>query len=548
MKKSGISTALILVFTFIFGAFFEKMIEPIITSDSIKEAANIMGLHFSEQEIDSLLPGVSELNKGFSKNREKDIDNGVSPAFVFDPRPSGFEAPSGASGLTPSMVKPFIIDKAKIPWYSILELAYLIKSKQISSVELTQYFISRIKKYNSSLFCVITLTEELALRQAKKADEEIAAGNYRGLLHGIPYGAKDLLATEGYKTTWGATPYKDQVINENATVIQKLNAAGAVLMAKTSMGALAWGDVWFGGTTKNPWDIESGSSGSSAGSASAVSAGLMPFAIGTETLGSIVSPSTVCGTTGLRPTFGRVSRHGAMALSWTLDKIGPISRTAEDCALVFSVIQGKDNKDLSVQEFPFNYNAALNIKSLKIGYLKSSFDRNYPFKKQDSLILVLLKKEGINLIPVELPELPYLSPILSAESAAAFDELTRNNQDDLLVRQIKNAWPNKFRESRFIPAVEYIQANRKRKILMEEMKEKVFSTIDLYLNPSWGGTSLTITNYTGHPCIVIPNGFINGKPTSITITGNLYQEAQVIALAHFIQSRTEHHRQHPTFP
>ncbi len=548
MKKSGISTALILVFTFIFGAFFEKMIEPIITSDSIKEAANIMGLHFSEQEIDSLLPGVSELNKGFSKNREKDIDNGVSPAFVFDPRPSGFEAPSGASGLTPSMVKPFIIDKAKIPWYSILELAYLIKSKQISSVELTQYFISRIKKYNSSLFCVITLTEELALRQAKKADEEIAAGNYRGLLHGIPYGAKDLLATEGYKTTWGATPYKDQVINENATVIQKLNAAGAVLMAKTSMGALAWGDVWFGGTTKNPWDIESGSSGSSAGSASAVSAGLMPFAIGTETLGSIVSPSTVCGTTGLRPTFGRVSRHGAMALSWTLDKIGPISRTAEDCALVFSVIQGKDNKDLSVQEFPFNYNAALNIKSLKIGYLKSSFDRNYPFKKQDSLILVLLKKEGINLIPVELPELPYLTPILSAESAAAFDELTRNNQDDLLVRQIKNAWPNKFRESRFIPAVEYIQANRKRKILMEEMKEKVFSTIDLYLNPSWGGTSLTITNYTGHPCIVIPNGFINGKPTSITITGNLYQEAQVIALAHFIQSRTEHHRQHPTFP
>jgi Asp-tRNA(Asn)/Glu-tRNA(Gln) amidotransferase A subunit family amidase len=548
MKKSGISTALILVCTFIFGAFFEKMIEPIITSDSIKEAANIMGLHFSEQEIDSLLPGVSELNKGFSKNREKDIDNGVSPAFVFDPRPSGFEAPTGASGLTPSMVKPFIIDKAKLPWYSILELAYLIKSKQISSVELTQYFISRIKKYNSSLFCVITVTEELALRQAKKADEEIAAGNYRGLLHGIPYGAKDLLATEGYKTTWGATPYKDQMINENATVIQKLNAAGAVLMAKTSMGALAWGDVWFGGTTKNPWDIESGSSGSSAGSASAVSAGLMPFAIGTETLGSIVSPSTVCGTTGLRPTFGRVSRHGAMALSWTLDKIGPISRTAEDCALVFSVIQGKDNKDLSVQEFPFNYNAALNIKSLKIGYLKSSFDRNYPFKKQDSLILALLKKEGINLIPVELPELPYLSPILSAESAAAFDELTRNNQDDLLVRQIKNAWPNKFRESRFIPAVEYIQANRKRKILMEEMKEKVFSTIDLYLNPSWGGTSLTITNYTGHPCIVIPNGFINGKPTSITITGNLYQEAQVIALAHFIQSRTEHHRQHPTFP
>ncbi|MFO0468094.1 MAG: amidase family protein, partial [Bacteroidota bacterium] len=240
--------------------------------------------------------------------------------------------------------------------------------------------------------------------------------------------------------------------------------------------------------------------------------------------------------------------HGAMALSWTMDKIGPISRTAEDCALVFSAIHGKDNKDLSVQEFPFNYNAALDIKSLKIGYLKSSFEKNYPFRQQDSIILALLRKEGINLIPIELPELLYLSPILSAESAAAFDELTRSNRDDLLERQIKNAWPNKFRESRFIPAVEYIQANRKRKILIEEMKEKVFSKIDLYLNPSWGGTSLTITNYTGHPCIVIPNGFIQGKPTSITITGNLFQESQVIALAHFIQSKSEHHKQHPTFP
>jgi len=547
MKKTRIPTFVILICTFLFGAFFEKMVEPILTRESIKEASNIIGLSFSAQEIDSLLPGVAEFSSGFDKNRKSDIDNGISPAFIFDPRPSGFQNPKGISGLKTTIVQPFTLNKENLPWYTITELAYLIKSKQISSVELTKFYIERIKKYNNQLFCIITITEDLALQQAKLADDEIAAGKYRGMLHGIPYGAKDLLSTVNYPTTWGATPYKNQIINENATVIQKLNEAGAILIAKTSMGALAWGDVWFGGTTKNPWDISTGSSGSSAGSASSVSAGLMPFAIGTETLGSIVSPSTVCGTTGLRPTFGRVSRHGAMALSWTMDKIGPIARTAEDCALVFYHIYGSDGKDLSVQDYPFNYKADLDIKKLRIGYLKSNFERNYPFKQQDSIVLELLKKEGINLIPIELPELPYLSPILSAESAAAFDELTRSNKDDLLERQIKNAWPNKFRESRFIPAVEYIQANRKRKILMDEMKEKVFSKIDVYLNPSWGGTSLTITNYTGHPCMVIPNGFIKGKPTSITITGNLYQESQVISLAHFIQTKTAFHKQHPSY-
>ena len=547
MKKTRIPTFVILICTFLFGAFFEKMVEPILTRESIKEASNIIGLSFSAQEIDSLLPGVAEFSSGFDKNRKSDIDNGISPAFIFDPRPSGFQNPKGISGLKTTIVQPFTLNKENLPWYTITELAYLIKSKQISSVELTKFYIERIKKYNNQLFCIITITEDLALQQAKLADDEIAAGKYRGMLHGIPYGAKDLLSTVNYPTTWGATPYKNQIINENATVIQKLNEAGAILIAKTSMGALAWGDVWFGGTTKNPWDISTGSSGSSAGSASSVSAGLMPFAIGTETLGSIVSPSTVCGTTGLRPTFGRVSRHGAMALSWTMDKIGPIARTAEDCALVFYHIYGSDGKDLSVQDYPFNYKADLDIKKLRIGYLKSNFERNYPFKQQDSIVLELLKKEGIDLIPIELPELPYLSPILSAESAAAFDELTRSNKDDLLERQIKNAWPNKFRESRFIPAVEYIQANRKRKILMDEMKEKVFSKIDVYLNPSWGGTSLTITNYTGHPCMVIPNGFIKGKPTSITITGNLYQESQVISLAHFIQTKTAFHKQHPSY-
>jgi Asp-tRNA(Asn)/Glu-tRNA(Gln) amidotransferase A subunit family amidase len=548
MKKLSNATLLILISTFFFGAFFNKWVEPLITKQSIVEASNIIGLTFTNEEMDSLLPGVIELNKGFKKNREIEIPNSVSPAFTFDPRPMNFKKPTGVSYIKTSIIKPFKLDTEMLPWYSVSELAYLIQSKQISSLELTRFFIQRIKKYNEQLRCVITLTEELAIQQAKKADQEIAAGKYRGKLHGIPYGAKDLFSTENYLTTWGATPYRTQIIHKNATIIQKLQDAGAILIAKTSMGALAWGDVWFGGTTKNPWDTDTGSSGSSAGSASAVSAGLMPFAIGTETLGSIVSPSTVCGTTGLRPTFGRVSRHGAMALSWTMDKIGPIARTAEDCAIVFSYLHGPDGKDISVQDYPFNYSFEHDIRKINIGYLKNSFARNYPFKQQDSIIIDLLIKEGINLIPVELPELPYLSPILSAESAAAFDELTRSNRDDLLERQIKNAWPNKFRESRFIPAVEYIQANRKRAILIEEMKEKVFTNIDVYLNPSWGGTSLTITNYTGHPCIVIPNGFMNGKPTSITITGNLYEESKVISLANFIQSKTNYHKKHPTFP
>ncbi|MGH7457039.1 MAG: amidase, partial [bacterium] len=351
------------------------------------------------------------------------------------------------------------------------DLAELIRTRRVTSTQLTQMYLDRLKKYGPKLECVVTLTEERALEQARRADEEIAAGKYRGPLHGIPYGAKDLLAAKGYKTTWGSVPYKDQMIDADATVIQRLEKAGAVLVAKTTLGELAWGDVWFGGKTRNPWNLEQGSSGSSAGSASATSAGLVAFSIGTETWGSIVSPSTRCGVTGLRPTYGRVSRAGAMALSWSMDKIGPICRTVEDCALVFNAIYGPDGVDQTVADLPFNYNPSVKLSQLRIGYLQSAFERDTTNKVNNEAVLAKLRELGANLTPIELPDYPIndLAFILSAEAAAAFDELTRSGKDDLLVRQIKNAWPNAFRVSRFIPAVEYIQANRVRYLVIQAM-------------------------------------------------------------------------------
>lgn len=550
--KQMISKRLFYVFAitgiFVAGAFTGRyFLAEEITADDAHSAAKIAGLDFTESEIDSLLPELQDFRKAYHANREKKIPNSLSPALVFNPLPPGFlfDQQQGKVVFSdPGKIK-MPKNKDDLAFFTVRELAELIRTKQISSVELTRFFIDRLKKYDEKLHCVVTLTEALALEQAKRADAEIAKGQYRGLLHGIPYGAKDLLATKNYKTTWGAMPYKDQMLNYDATVITKLEEAGAVLVVKLTLGALAMGDVWFGGMTRNPWDIETGSSGSSAGSASAVSAGLLPFAIGTETLGSIVSPSTVCGTTGLRPTFGRVSKFGAMALSWSMDKIGPITRSAEDCAIVFNAIYGTDGKDMSLIQAPFNYNAKFNTKKLKVGYLKSAFERNYAFKTQDSIALVKMRELGYELIPIELPEVPDIRFILSAEAAAAFDELTLSNKDDLLVRQGKNAWPNTFRQARFIPAVEYIQANRLRSQLIAEMA-KVFEQVDVYLNPSWGNSSLLATNLTGHPCVVMPNGFRdNGRPTSITFTGKLFGEAELLSLAKAWQDATDHHKKHP---
>ncbi|MFC2103250.1 amidase [Bacteroidota bacterium] len=529
--------------------FIAAIINEEISVKILDEAEKVIGLNFTEQEKDSMLENINANLENYKSIRNANLDNSVFPSLIFNPLPVGYEQENDQKPIEYSdyayVQLPASMDD--LAYYSVGELAELIRTKKTSSVKLTRFFLERLKKYNDILKCVVTLTEERALRQAKLADEEIGNGHYRGLLHGIPFGVKDLLATKDYKTTWGAMPYKDQNINQDATVIKKLEEAGAILVAKLSMGALAWGDVWFGGKTRNPWDITKGSSGSSAGPGSAVSAGLVPFAIGTETWGSIVSPSTVCGVTGLRPTYGRVSRTGAMALSWSMDKIGPICRNAEDLAIVFDIINGIDGIDPTLYNVPFNYKNKTDLKELRIGYLKSDFEKKYDFHQNDSLSLAKLEELGAELIPVELPDIDVnsISFILSVEAAAVFDELTRSNQDDLLVRQIKNAWPNEFRSARFIPAVEYVNANRIRSILINEM-DKLFDKIDLYIAPSWEGDNLLLTNLTGHPCVVIPNGFSeDGTPTSISFIGNLFGEGKIISVAKVFQDATEHDKKHP---
>lgn len=526
-----------------------KAQDSLITNNDIKGAQKLIALEFTEAEQDSMLDDLNSLLSDYKTNHKISPANDIPPAIIFNPIPVGFKVENNIDHVEFSDYSNTTMpdELNDLAYYSIGELAHLIRTGKITSTELTKFFINRLKMFDDTLHCVITLTEDLALKQAARADKEITEGIYRGLLHGIPYGAKDLLAVKGYKTTWGAMPFKEQEFDYDATVIKKLEEAGAVLAAKLTMGALAWGDVWFGGKTRNPWKPETGSSGSSAGSASAVSAGLLPFAIGTETWGSIVSPSTICGVTGLRPTYGRVSRTGAMALSWTMDKIGPICRNAEDLAVVFSAIHGPDGQDQMLFDYPFSYYPEIDFKNLKIGYLKNDFEQDYAFRINDSLTLNNLAELGADLIPIELPDpdVSSISLILSAEAAAAFDELTRSNKDDELVRQIKNAWPNVFRSSRFIPAVEYINANRLRYIVIQRMKE-IMDKVDLYIAPSWMGDNLLLTNLTGHPCVVLPNGFTkDGMPTSITFVGDLFDEGRLIAFSKKYQDATGFHKVHP---
>ncbi len=532
------------------GAFVNsKIVNAPITSDAIAMAEQLIGLEFTGAERDSMIEGVTEHRENFDHIRKIILSNSVPPAILFNPIPVGMQLPHERSAFTlgPSPAIPTTMTDDDMAFYSVRQLSELIRTGKVSSERLTKMYLSRLKKYGPKLECVITLMEQQALEQARRADREIAAGKYRGPLHGIPYGAKDLLATRGARTTWGAAPYKDQVIDADATVIRKLEDAGAVLVAKLTMGALAWGDVWYGGKTRNPWNYEQGSSGSSAGSASATAAGLVGFAIGTETWGSIVSPSTRCGTSGLRPTYGRVSRTGAMALSWSMDKIGPICRTAEDCALVFNAIYGPDGEDQTLYDVPFNYNPDIRLSGLRIGYLKAEFDTLTENKKNNDAMLETMQKLGATLIPFELPDFPVedLSFILSAEAAAAFDDLTRSGKDDLLVRQIKNAWPNVFRQARFIPAVEYLQANRIRHLLIQDMAKRM-KKVDMYIAPPFG-EALLLTNLTGHPCVVVPNGFSEeGTPTSVTFIGNLFDEATLLAVARRYQEATDFHLRHPT--
>jgi Asp-tRNA(Asn)/Glu-tRNA(Gln) amidotransferase A subunit family amidase len=543
--------ALLCLLSFTLGGFItQKAEEEKISIALVKAAQKIIGLNFTDAEADSMLTDLEGQRANYAALRKLNIPNSVSPALNFNPLPVGYQFPDKTSNfkVNSSGATKLPAVKDDLAFYTVVQLADLIRTKQISSLELTKFFIERLRKYNSKLMFAVTITEERAMKHARKADAEIAAGKYKGLLHGIPFGAKDLLATKDYKTTWGSVPYKDQVIDAEATAITKLEEAGAILIAKMTLGELAMGDVWFGGKTKNPWNLNRGSSGSSAGSASAVAAGCMPFAIGSETLGSIVSPSSECGTTGLRPSFGRISKYGAMALSWSMDKLGPISRSVEDCAIVFNAIQGADTKDLSLISAPFNYSSpqSESLKGMRIGFIKSEFNRKYANSANDSLSLKKIKDMGAELVEIELPELPYrdMIIILGAESAAAFEDLTLSNRDDLLVKQDKNAWPSGFRSSHFIPAVEYIQANRARAILIEELNKKM-KGLDAFIAPAFG-QNLVATNLSGHPCVVLPNGFRNGLPTSITFTGQLFGEGKLLKIAEAYQRAGDFHKKQPS--
>ncbi|MEA1881859.1 MAG: amidase [Candidatus Marinimicrobia bacterium] len=517
------------------------------TPGDVAAAEKIIGLNFTATERDSLLDGLNDYLSQYEELHSIYLPNSVAFPLHYNPYPAGMNLPKGRDKFDFNDAQTDRPDNMeKCAFMTVPQLAYLMRTQKITSEELTRMFIDRLKKYGPKLECVITITEELALKQARKADMEITRGKYRGPLHGIPWGAKDLLTVPGYKTTWGATPFKDQVLNEKATVVEKLEEAGAVLVAKLTLGALAWGDVWFGGKTRNPWNTEQGSSGSSAGPGSATAAGLVGFAIGSETWGSIVSPATRNGVTGLRPSFGTVSRAGAMALSWSMDKLGPMTRSVEGAAIIFETIRGLDQKDLTVVDVPFQYPSKKRLKNLSIGYVASAFADSI-VSENDKKVLAVLRSTGLNLVPIELPEFPTeaLTFILMAEAAAAFDELTRSNQDDALVRQIKNAWPNVFREARFIPAVEYINANRARTLLNQKMAE-LMETVDVYVVPSFYGDNLLRTNLTGHPCVVVPNGFNEkGTPTSISFIGDLYEDGNALAVAKAYQNATGWHKHYP---
>ncbi|HEY7789800.1 MAG TPA: amidase [Vicinamibacterales bacterium] len=532
-----------------------------ITTSVLKDAEAIDGMHYTDAEAQMALRNVNDNLESYDTLRKVDVPLGTEPAFTFRPYMAG-KKPTGAStrNATLKVSRPAVHPGSSldsIAFAPVIALAPLLESKQVSSTELTKMYLARLKKYGPPMNCVITLTENLALEQAAQADREIRAGQYRGPLHGIPWGGKDLLSTRGIRTTWGAKPYENQVPDVDATVVERLRDAGAVLVAKLSMGALAQGDVWYGGKTRNPWDIEKGSSGSSAGPGAATGGGLVGFAIGTETLGSIMSPSSTCGVTGLRPTYGRVSRYGAMALSWTMDKLGPMARGVEDCALVFNAIYGSDGRDTSVMDAPFHWNPDVPLSSLRIGYVQSEFERapaNLPearraaFEQQmllEKAALDVFRKAGAKLEPITLPDFPAraLTYCLDAEAGAAFDDLTRSHGVDQMVQQGPNAWPNTFRSSRFIPAVEYIRGQRARRLLMQQM-DQLMSTYDVFISPM-RSASLTITNFTGHPALALKCGFDAGMPQAIMLTGRLYDEATLLRAGLAYEQATKWHTMNP---
>jgi Asp-tRNA(Asn)/Glu-tRNA(Gln) amidotransferase A subunit family amidase len=555
-----------------------------ITAEMLRGALDVAGLAFSEDDQKGMLQAVNQSLTRYEEVRKLAIGNNVAPPFYFSPLVPGMKVnrvkePLRFSALT--VKRPANLED--VAFWPVAQLAQLLKTRQVTSTELTTMYLARLHRHNEKLNCVVTFLDEVALAQAAKADTEIAAGRYRGPLHGIPWGAKDIIAVKGYKTTWGSAAYKDQMLDEEASVVEMLRDAGAVLLAKLASGELAQGDRWFGGTTKNPWNPEEGSSGSSAGPASATAAGLVAFGIGTETSGSILSPAARCGVTALRPTFGRISRYGVMALSWTQDRLGPMCRYAEDCALVMSVIAKPDGRDLSVSEIPFNYNAHLDLRKLRVGYIKEAFDetRDPVLKRNEEKTLEQMQSLGVKLAPVTVPDWTLDVSSIGVESGAFFDEMIRGNRDKQMTNPGRAA---SFRSSRAVPAVEYLQGQRARTLMMMKLAEAT-AQVDVYLVPvTLGGGGVggrggrgatpaatdgapgagagagaaaarrnplnrhfTMANLAGYPALNVVNGFTDaGTPSSVCIYGRPFAEAEVLALGKAYQDATQFHAKHPT--
>ena len=529
-----------------------------VTVDMIEVAQKIAGVSFTREEQQAI---VARLNArsgylaGFAFLRTASLGNSAQPAIVFNPVPPGKALPAGPRFLNrrePVVSRP-PTDEA-LAFLPVTHLAKLVETRQVTPSELTELYLSRLTRYDPTLHCVVTLTPELARAQAKQADAEIAAGRYRGPLHGLPFGLKDLFAVRGTTTTWGASPYKDQVVDTDATVYTRLREAGAILVAKLSTGALALTARWFGGVTRNPWNTQQDAAGSSAGPGSATAAGLVAFSVGSDTGGSIIQPSARNGITGMRPTFGRVSRYGAMVLAWTQDTVGPMCRSAEDCALVFNAIYGPDGKDNTVLDVPFGWDAAADVTKLRVGFLRSAFSdtptglpglsasAQLATRRNNEEALRVIRSLGVEVVPFDLPEVAIeaIDFIRYAETAAAFDEPTRNGQLGEVERGPEQSpRPAEIRPARFIPAVEYIQANRYRLRVMEQL-DAAMSGLDLFV-----GANLLLTNRTGHPVISLPSGFFEGSPTGLQLTGKLFGEPELLLLAHAFQSRTDHHLKRP---
>jgi Asp-tRNA(Asn)/Glu-tRNA(Gln) amidotransferase A subunit family amidase len=547
-----------------------------ITPAMLTDALAVSGLTFGEEDQTAMLQGVNQNLTRYEDVRKLQIPNDVAPPFYFSAIVPGMKVNRTRAPFhftAPRVRRPANLEDAA--FWPITQLAHLLRTRQVTSVALTEMYLARLHRYNEKLNCVVTFLDDVALAQARQADTEIAAGKYKGPLHGIPWGAKDIIAVKGYKTTWGSGAYKDQVINEEASVVEMLRGAGAVLLAKLASGELASGDKWFGGQTKNPWNTAEGSSGSSAGPCSATAAGLVGFSIGSETSGSILSPSARCGVTGLRPTFGRVSRYGVMALSWTQDRLGPLCRYSEDCALVMNVIAKPDGRDMSVSEIPFNWNSRFDIRKLRVGYLQAAFDetKDPAAKRNEEKALEQMKQLGVTLVPVKVPEGASDAGSFGVESAVFFDELVRSGRDKQMTNPSR---ANGFRSSRLIPAVEYLQSQRARTMMMMKLAEAT-ADVDVYLVPANSGGGgrgrdgasggeaavpnpavlnaarrtavgrhFSMANTAGYPAVSVPNGFSDaGTPTALTFYARPFGETELLALSKAYQDASGFHLKRP---